>query len=208
MRHYNILPVSTIRAASLTKDALKRLSWIDWYFIHKKNAEQTCRHFGISKSVFYRWFNRFDKRNLKTLEFDTRTRRPHKVREMTTSYLILKRIYDVRKADLEKSKWEIHEELKREGIIVAHNVIQKVINRHVELINTQHEKKINIARMKAEAILRDKGLGSLIQMDTKYFYVLGHKFIFFQLLTVHLVMDLFIVTKQFHLYPEETSYEK
>src|SRR3989344_6062359 len=100
MRHYNILPTKQIKAVSLSKEALKRLTWIDWYFNHCKNAELTCRHFGISKSVFYRWFHRYDKKNLKTLEFDTKLRRPHRLREMTTNPKILKLIYDIRLADL------------------------------------------------------------------------------------------------------------
>lgn len=185
MRHYNILPTVQIKAASLSKDALKRLTWIDWYFCHGKNAEKTCRHFGISKSVFYRWFNRFDKRNLKSLKFNTKTRRPHKIREMTTPLWIQKKIYDIRFNDLEKSKYEIQEELRRVGILVGQTAIQKVINRHTALLNTQHRKKVknrkkrHIARIKAEAVLRDKGLGSLVQMDTKYFYVLGKKFYLF-----------------------------
>ncbi len=185
MRHYNILPVPVIQAANLSKDGLKRLSWMDWYFSHGNNAELTRRHFGISKSLFYRWFNRLDRRNLKSLEFDTKTRRPNKVREMTTPLWILRKIYDIRLSDPEKSKWEIHEELKREGILVAHNVIQKTINRHPELLNIQHKKKVDkhrnhkIARIKAAIELREKDLGSLVQVDTKYFYVLNKKFYIF-----------------------------
>lgn len=185
MRAYNILPVPVIQAASLSKDALKRLTWIDWYFSHGKNAEKTCRHFGISKSVFYRWFNRFNRRNLKTLEFDAKTRRPHRVREMTTPQWIQKKIYDVRVKDMEKSKYEIQEELRRVGISAGQTAIQKVINRHPELLNTQHVKKVrarknrHIVRIKAEAVLRDQGVGSLVQMDTKYLYVLGKKFYLF-----------------------------
>ena len=185
MRHYNILPVPVIQAASLSKEALRRLTWIDWYFTHGENAEKTCRHFGISKSVFYRWFNRFDKRNLRTLEFDTKTRRPHHLREMTTPLWIQKKIYDIRIADLEKSKYEIQAELKAEGIIVGRKCIQKVINRNSELRNLQHLKRVRkyhnykIARVKAAIELREKELGSLVQVDTKYFYVLGKKFYIF-----------------------------
>ena len=185
MRHYNILPVPVIQAASLSKDALKRLSWFDWYFTHGKNAEGTCRHFGVSKSVFYRWFNRFNRSNLKTLEFDTKTRRPHHLREMTTPKWIQQRIYDIRLLDLEKSKYEIQAELKAEGIIIGRKCIQKVINRNSELRNLQHAKRVRkhhnykIARIKAAIELREKNLGSLIQVDTKYFYVLGKKFYLF-----------------------------
>jgi len=185
MRAFNILPVPLIQAADLSKDALKRLTWIDWYFSHGNNAEKACRHFGISKSVFYRWKNRFNSGNLKTLEFDTKTRRPHNVREMTTPLWIQKKIYEVRFNDPEKSKYEIQAELKDEGIIIGRNCIQKVINRHPELLNTQHKKRTDkhrnykIARIKAAIELREKDLGSLVQVDTKYFYVLGRKFYIF-----------------------------
>lgn len=185
MRAFNILPVPVIQAASLSKDALRRLTWIDWYFSHGENAEGTCRHFGISKSVFYRWKNRFNSSNLKTLEFDTKTRRPHNVREMTTPLWIQKKIYEVRVNDLEKSKYEIQAELRDEGIVIGRKCIQKVINRHPELLNTQHRKRTNkhrnykIARIKAAIELREKDLGSLVQVDTKYFYVLGKKFYIF-----------------------------
>ena len=185
MRHYNILPVHIIRTASLSKDAHKRLWWMDWYHTHGKNAEGTCRHFGISKSVFYRWKNRYRKFNLKTLEDDKGNRRPHNVRQMTTDPAILKRIYDIRYADREKSKWEIQEELKREGIIVGRSAIQKVINRHPELLNTQHIKKqkqhrkLTIARLRASRQMREKYPGALVQIDTKHFYVLGIRFYLF-----------------------------
>lgn len=185
MRHYNILPTGEIRDSSLSRDGLKRLLWIDWYFTHGRNAELTCRHFGISKSVFYRWKNRFDKKNLKTLEFDTKKRRPLRIRVSTIPTLVQQRIYDIRKDDPEKSKYEIQEELKRENIAVGQSAIQNFINRHRELLNTQHGKRIRkhrnyaIARVKAAVELREKDLGSLVQVDTKYFYVLGKKFYLF-----------------------------
>lgn len=185
MRHYSIVPWGQLKDLSLSRDGLKRLSWIGWYYSHGKNAELTCRHFGISKSVFYRWFNRFDKRNLKTLEFDTKTRRPNNVRKPAIATHILQRIYDIRREDLEKSKYEIQEDLKREGILIGQSAIQRVINSHKELLNTQHKRNLRkhrnyaIARIKAAKELREKDLGSLVQVDTKYFYVLGRKFFLF-----------------------------
>jgi len=185
MRAFNILPVPIIQAASLSKDALKRLAWIDWYFTHGNNAERTCRHFGISKSVFYRWKNRFKRDNLKSLEFDTKLRRPHRLREMTTSPQILKLIYDIRLNDLSKSKYEIEEELKRMGIKISGKVIQKVINRHIELRSDTHNAKLKryrnykIARIKAAIELKEKELGSLVQIDTKHLYILGQRFYVF-----------------------------
>lgn len=185
MRAYRILPTAQIIAASVSPAAQKRLWWLDWYVSHGRNAEQTCRHFGISKSVFYRWKERYNPNHLHSLEDDKKTRRPHHLRSMTTPSWIIQRIYAIRKADPEKSKWEIHEELQRAGIRVAHNVIQKVINRHPELQNLQHKRRVTkyrhyaIARIKAARELREKYPGSLVQVDTQYFYVLGKKFYLF-----------------------------
>lgn len=185
MRAFKIVPIPVIQAAELSKDAQKRLTWIDWYFSHGRNAEKTCRHFAISKSVFYRWFNRFDKRNLQTLEFDTSTRRPNRVRLITTPQWIQDEVYQIRLADPEKSKYEIQEELRRKNISVGQTAIQKVINRHTELLNTQHKKRVRkhrnhkIARVKAAIELREKSLGSLVQIDTKYFYIFTNKYYLF-----------------------------
>lgn len=185
MRHYNILPTAQIKTVSLSPEAQKRLWWIDWYRFHGENAEGTCRHFGISKSVFYRWKRRYNPKNLRTLEDDKKTRRPHHLRSMTTPFWIIQRIYDIRKENLEKSKYEIQEELKRMGIVVGQSAIQKVINRHPELHNTQHKQNIRkhrhylIARLKAARELKEKYPGSLVQVDTQYFYVLGKKFYLF-----------------------------
>lgn len=185
MRHYKIVPWNQVHDSSLSKDGLRRLLWIDWYHSHGMNAELTCRHFGISKSLFYRWKNRFNKSNLKTLEFDTKTRRPTRVRMPNIAPYILQRVYDIRKDDTEKSKYEIQEELKREGVLIGQSAIQRVINSHRELLNISHYKRVRkhrnykIARIKASFELREKELGSLVQVDTKYFYVLGKKFYIF-----------------------------
>lgn len=185
MRAYKIVPKSIVQSSALSKEALKRLSWFDWYYSHGANAEATCRHFNISKSVFYRWKNRFNPKCLSTLEFDTKTRRPKKLREMTTPKWIQKRIYDIRLDDLEKSKYEIQAELRDEGIIIGRKCIQKVINRNPELRNLYHKKRISskysrkIARIKAAWALRDKEIGSLVQVDTKYYTVLGCRYYIF-----------------------------
>lgn len=185
MRAYKIFPLRQIKSAGLSKAALKRLYWFDWYRIHGNNISLTCRHFGISRDTFYHWKRSFKKYNLRTLEDHTANRRPHKLREMTTDTKIMKRIYEIRLNDLEKSKYEIQAELLREGITVGRSAIQKVINRHSELLNTQHRKKLTkhrnykIARIKAARELKTKDLGSLVMIDTKHLYVLGIRFYLF-----------------------------
>jgi transposase InsO family protein len=185
MRAYRILPKSEyVRAASLSKEAKRRLEWLDWHHFHGKKVRLTLRHFSLSPDVFYRWVRRFNPYRLETLEDNKKTRKPHKLREMTTDPVVLQRIYDIRLADVSKSKYEIHEELLREGVFVAHNVIQKVVNRHLELKNlsrklAKQKRKYSISRLKAARELRDKSLGSLIQIDTKHLTILGPRFYLF-----------------------------
>jgi transposase InsO family protein len=187
MRAYKILPVEIkVRDFNLSKDALKRLTWMDWYFTHGKNAEKTCRHFNISKSVFYRWLPRFNKYNLTSLEFNTKLRRPHKLRELTTSRDIINLIFQIRANDLEKSKYEIQAELRDlHGVRIGYNTIQKIINRNPRLLNSFHKRKVKrhrklkISRLRAAKELKEKELGSLVQIDTKYLYILTSRLYLF-----------------------------
>lgn len=157
---------------------------MDWYFAHGKNAEGTCRHFSISKSVFYRWLPRFSKYNLSTLE--GKSTKPHKLRIMTTPKEVIDLIIAIRSSDLEKSKYEIQAELKDlHGVSIGYNTIQKIINKYPELTNTFHKKKLKahrklkIARIRAAKELKEKNLGSLVQIDTKYLYILTSRFYLF-----------------------------
>lgn len=185
MRAFHILPTQQIRIASLSKAALKRLTWIDWYHNHGKKVRATCRHFSLSFETFYLWKKRFNTIGLKGLEDDTKTRRPKTIRQMTTAPSVIDRIKTIRGADPEKSKYEIKAELQDEGIRIGYNTIQKVINRNPALQNLQHKKNLRkrrhyqIARIKATVELRDKDIGSLVQVDTQYFSILGERFFIF-----------------------------
>jgi hypothetical protein len=104
---------------------------------------------------------------------------------MTTPQWIQDKIYEIRKADVEKSKYEIQAELRDQGISIGRKCIEKVIKRNKELWNIQHRKKLkahrkrSIARIKASWELRNKDLGSLVQVDTKYLSVLGNTYYIF-----------------------------
>src|SRR6266487_2284229 len=67
----------------LTREASRRLKWMDYYEANGRNARLTCRHFDISPQTFYRWLRRYKPGNLKTLE--ERSRRPHQTRKPTWS---------------------------------------------------------------------------------------------------------------------------
>ncbi len=175
-------------AANLSKAALKRLSWFDWYHAHGGNISLTCRHFGLSRDTFYLWKARFNSKSLKSLEDNTSNRRPHNVRQMTTPILIQDLICTIRSNDPEKSKYEIQAELSDlYDIKIGYNTIQKVTNRHPELkrIKAGHysqvrkHKKLSIIRIKASLELKDKYPGLLAQIDTKHLYILSKRFYIF-----------------------------
>lgn len=188
MRAFKILPRKVIVAANLSKGAITRLFWIDFCKSHQGNISLTCRHFGISRDTFYLWYKRFNPRNLKSLEDDLKNRRPKKVREMTTLATVQNIICTLRRNDPEKSKYEIKAELRDiYGIKIGYNTVQKVINRHPELlrINVNHRTSLkkhqnrSILRIRARKELKDQYPGSLIQIDTKHLYILGKRFYLF-----------------------------
>jgi hypothetical protein len=46
-------------APLLSREAKKRLAWMDYYHECRK-VSMTCRHFGISRKTFHQWKNRID----------------------------------------------------------------------------------------------------------------------------------------------------
>jgi transposase InsO family protein len=185
MRAYKIVPWEQVKAVSLSRRAQEKLIWIDWYYAHGKKVRLTLRHFALSPDVFYRWLKRFEEKGLVGLEDDLSTRRPKGIRTMTTLKDVITHITAIREKDPEKSKYEIRAELQDEGIICGTTTIQKVINRNPKLLNHYHRRRVRkhrhykIARLKAAREMREKELGSLVQVDTKYLSVLKKKFYLF-----------------------------
>lgn len=59
----------------LSQTAKLRLEWIIYHETKaQRNASLVCRHFGIGRTTFYKWFKLFNETNLKSLE--TRSRKP------------------------------------------------------------------------------------------------------------------------------------
>ena len=83
-------------SVGLSKEAKKRLKWFDYYRTHGHNARLTCRYSGISPQTFYRWKDRYDPWNLKTLE--NRSHRPRKVRQPTWSSELVEAVLGLRES--------------------------------------------------------------------------------------------------------------
>jgi transposase-like protein len=114
----------------LSASAVQRLKWYAYALEHKHNISRTCRHFGIARSTFLRWAERFDPSNPDTLE--ETSRRPHTVRVPETDPQAIEHIRLLRQefplmgkvgiAKLLKEKFETELSVSTVGRIIArHN---------------------------------------------------------------------------------------
>ena len=166
---------SIVRQGSISREAKKRLQWMDHYHKHG-NARFTCRHFGISPQTFYRWKNRFDRYDLTTLE--EQSRKPHKVRQPETPEDIQNRVRELRTRYPRWGKDKLAVLLRREEIEISASTVGRIINRLkergllVEPVNMIMAKRARKKRWKPRYATRKpkgykiKGPGDLVEVDT------------------------------------------
>src|SRR5579863_2870162 len=77
----------------LSRTGQLRLVWMSHYLRHGRNATFTCRHFGISRQTFYRWWRRYDPHNLGSLEDRSQRRQPTWTSSQSEAVLALRREY-------------------------------------------------------------------------------------------------------------------
>jgi len=108
--------------------AQKRLAAIEFHKI-VKDASLTCRIFKVSRKTFYKWQNRFDPRNISTLENHSKS--PHTKRVSELSFEKEIKIKNLRKMyiRLGKKKLQILYQ-RRYGEYVSQHHIQKTIEKH------------------------------------------------------------------------------
>ena len=84
-----------VRALEPSKEAKHRLKIIEWYERHGRNAALTCRHFGMSRDTFYRWWGRYQRSGLGGLEDGSH--RPKRVRKATWSRELEQAVLELRR---------------------------------------------------------------------------------------------------------------
>jgi len=88
---------------NLSAKARLRLEWIIFYqTIAKQNVTLTCKHFGISRSLFYFWQGRFDEARVTSLEDNKSS--PKRKRTWSPDPIILRRMIALRKEHIHWSK--------------------------------------------------------------------------------------------------------
>jgi transposase InsO family protein len=132
MNTYGVIvpKLASIRTTTtLSKAAQQRLKWMVYYDTHGGNARLTCRHFGISPDVFYRWKKRYQPGYLASLEDNTTNRRPKHVRTPTTDRLTVSRIKQLREQYPRWGKKKLHALLVDEGYQVSQPTVGRTLAR-------------------------------------------------------------------------------
>jgi transposase InsO family protein len=108
----------------LSREARARLDWMD-YYRRCHNVALTCRHFGISRQIFYRWHKRYDPQNLATLE--SRSHRPHRRRQPTWSSALAERVLDLRRRFPRWGKDKLAVLLLRQQLPVSVSMVGRIL---------------------------------------------------------------------------------
>ena len=92
----------------LRPQGLIRLEWMIFYEkIAGGNAQKTCEHFGIGRSLFYRWKSRFQESGYDVQTLQNRSSRPKTVRKWQVSFIEESRIIKLRKQYIHWSKYKL-----------------------------------------------------------------------------------------------------
>jgi putative transposase len=131
MRIVSGLAPGTIKLAKtngdISKAAIQRLKWFDYYNYHSQNARLTCRYFGISAQTFYRWKRRYDPRNLKTLE--NRSHRPKHLRQPAAPPELVEAVLKLREQYPCWGKDKLVVLLREQGFQVSTSMVGRIIRR-------------------------------------------------------------------------------
>jgi len=83
---------------NVSKAARQRLEWIIYYYEHQHNASLTCRHFGMARKTFYKWYREFDEDNVYSMhKLENKSKAPQHVRQREISLVQESRIIALRR---------------------------------------------------------------------------------------------------------------
>ena len=114
----------------VTLQAQLKLEWIIFYnTVGKKKVVPTAKHFGINPKTLHKWLNRFDEKNLLTLEEVSRA--PQHVRKWMVTGCEEENIKTLRKQNLKLGKRKLKVMYKRVyGKNISTWKIERVVRKH------------------------------------------------------------------------------
>jgi transposase InsO family protein len=199
------------KAPSLSPEAKHRLDIMDFYYgksaqydrFSRKNATVTCRHFGISRSYFYKWLNRYDKSNLKTLE--SRSTRPNKCKTNNWSSFLIEEVTKIREAHPTYSSKKISVILNRDlELCASASTVQRIINNFNLYFNlntkakrTKLSQSENIHKVRKPLDLKTNPPNRVVEFDMKHIHTTSK--------TYYAFVGIDFITKQTVIHADKTS---
>ena len=161
----------------LSRTGQLHLQWMTHYLRHGRNAAFTCRHFGISRQTFYRWWRRYDPHNLHTLE--DRSHRPQRLRRPTWTAAQAEAVLAGRREYPRWGKDKLVVLLRRQGVCLSTSMVGRILSHLkkrgvlVEAPRTETARRQR-KKMRGRPWARRKPAfwpiqrpGDLVQLDTK-----------------------------------------
>ena len=171
------------KSLQLSKSAHLRLEWFIYYHTKaKKNVKLTCSHYGMARKTFYKWKNRFNELNLRTLEDQSKTPLHARQKEYTLRQYL--RLITLRKKYIRYGKFKLLKIYHREypdDITISIWNIQCMIQRAGLYYKPIKQDRINRKRQKANKkkriteLKQRKITGFLLCLDTVVKYWNGKK---------------------------------
>lgn len=178
----------------LSEVAKFRLQVIDWYRlespkyskINKPSVALTCRHFGIHRSMFYRWLHKFDSKNIKSL--DNKSHKPKNNRKCVYTEKHIEMIKTIRTNHPTYSKVTVKAILNRDYQQlndISISTIGRIINKYNLYFAPKiikERKKLSKAQKKAKErkrlpyFMRATKPNEIIEFDMKHINVMGKKY--------------------------------
>jgi len=166
-----------LRSKDISPEAQLKLERIIFYnTIGKRNTRKTAKHFGISRKTFYKWLNRFNERDLATLE--EKSRAPEKTRQRDIGPLQRERIRKLRKKHIKWGKMKLRRRyFKIYGEYISSWKFQKVIEEEnlyfdkSKIQKQRNKKKRTQKRQKKRitAFVKENKVNHLWHVDTVVF---------------------------------------
>jgi len=165
------------KLVNLSAIGRQRLEWMIYAEL-SSNAAKTCRRFGISRSVFYKWKNIFNESNLNTLE--TKNTRPTQVRGRRKEWIKDEKVISLRKKYPYYGKMKImyiYKRLHNESISSWY--IQRVIEEYRLYFRKRKKqyikRKSSIVKKKITEFKTKPQTGFLLHLDSIVLHLSGVK---------------------------------
>lgn len=193
-------------SVSLSREAKHRLRIIE-YYLKTRNVSLTCRHYGICRSYFYKWYKRFNPKYLKSLE--NLSCKPHQTRSVTYDHSFTSLIRKLRTDYPYLSAKKLARIIFRDyGINYSASTIGRIIKRfnlyfRAKIIASKRRAKrmVQVWKKRKPYLLKADQPRSVIEFDMKHIYLGGVKHYAF------IAVDIYTKEAIIHLANQPSSFQ-